>query len=89
MAMEKYHYRPKGAKTKADEIVLPFAKDALSAGFIRKNRKGADAEELGWRMIEAVADEKTLAKIDDLTIEEFRTFMTEWQGEGSPNVGES
>lgn len=89
MAMEKYHYRPKSAKTKADEIVLPFAKDALSAGFIRKNRKDADAEELGWRMIEAVADEKALEKIDVLSIEEFRDFMAGWQGEESPNVGES
>lgn len=90
---EKFHFRPKGAKSKADEIVLPWAKDAISAGFIRRNRKNADSDELGWLMLEHIADEETLEKVDALTIGEFAEFMTQWQGADSngagPSVGES
>lgn len=86
---EKFHYRPKGAKTKADEIVIPWAKDALTAGFIRRHRKNADAEELGWLMLEKVCDEATLDKVDALPLDEFGEFMTAWQGGETPTVGES
>lgn len=87
--MEKFHYQPKGTTKQADEIVLPWAQDALSAGFIRRNRKGVDQEELGWMMLEEVADEKTLEKVDRLSLAEFAEFMTKWQGAGDTDLGES
>lgn len=88
---KKFTYRPEGAKTKAAEIVLPVPSAVMTAGFMRRNRNESEME-LGWRLLEAAApDEKTLAKIDVMTMAEFEAFSEAWQSceEEEPAAGES
>lgn len=85
--LEKFHYH--SAATNAD-ITIPWIRDALTAGWLRRNRDKSQ-EELGWEMLEKVADETTLEQIDNLPMGEFQDFMVAWQTgpEGDTSVGES
>ncbi|WP_312715464.1 hypothetical protein [Corynebacterium flavescens] len=85
--LEKFHFHSEA--TGAD-ITIPWIHNAITAGWLRKNRK-TDPEERGWAMLEKVADEETLAAVDNLPMGEFQEFMGAWQAgpEGDTSVGES
>lgn len=82
MSMEKFHWTsPSGV-----EIVLPHM-DKLPGGVIRKNRK-LDPMDLMFTLLEAVADDNMLAKVDALSLGEQTSLFENWQ-EGTVSVGES
>lgn len=72
MALEKFHYTF-GSK----KITLPLF-DALPFGVIRRLRKESEQEQF-FQLLEAVADEKSLAVIDTMSSSEVSDMMTEWQ----------
>ena len=81
MTTEQFHWTaPSGA-----EIVLPYM-DKIKTGVIRKARKLDDTDAM-FTIIESVADEATLAAIDDLDTSELNDLAEAWQ-KGSP-LGES
>lgn len=81
MSMEQFHWTsPSGA-----EIVLPHI-SKIKAGLLRKYRKQEEID-MVFSIIESVADEKTLALIDDLDQGDLEKFMEKWQAGSS--VGES
>lgn len=83
MATEKFHYTlPAG-----DEIVLPKYK-FLKAGLIRKIRRMSPVDQV-FTALEAVADDTTLALIDDLDQEECNALIAAWQSDSGVTQGES
>lgn len=84
MALEKFHY------TTADgtKITLPKYMQGINTGFIRRIRKLSDAEQM-FEIIEAVADEETLAAIDELEPRELGEMYNAWQKDAGVGVGES
>jgi hypothetical protein len=82
MSFEKFHYpTPDGG-----EIVLPYM-DKLPGSAIRKNRK-LDPMDFMYTLVEIVADEAALEKLDSLSLGEQNKFFEAWQGATAP-VGES
>lgn len=73
MAFEKFHY------TAADgtKIVLP-SMNSLKGGLLRKYRK-LDSLDFMYSILEEVADEADLAKLDDLERDELNECFSEWQ----------
>lgn len=82
MATEKFHYKV-GTKT----IVLPRYKH-IPMGILRKLRK-EDVDEQLFGLLETVADEKTLALLDELDQERFQEFYQAWQADSEVTQGES
>lgn len=80
--MEKFHWTSPGGV----EITLPYM-DKLPGGVIRKNRK-LDPMDLMYTLVEAVADEATLEKLDSLPLGDQNKFFEAWQ-EATASVGES
>lgn len=70
-----------GGKT----ITLPDFK-TMPVGVIRKGRKLGQDEQM-WFILESILDEKHLAILDTMTLDEFGAAMTEWT-QGAP-LGES
>jgi hypothetical protein len=66
-------------------IELPDFKN-LKVGLIRKARKSSP-DELMWTIVEGALDEKQLAILDTMSMEEFNSAMTGWT-QGAP-LGES
>lgn len=69
------------------KITLPLL-NKLKFGVIRKLRKLEDTEQM-FSMIELVADEKTLAVIDDMDQDEIGKFMEAWNEASGIELGES
>lgn len=69
------------------KITLPLM-NKIKFGIIRKLRKLDDTEQM-FSMIELVADEKTLAVIDDMDQDEIKKFMSEWNEASGVDLGES
>lgn len=67
------------------EIAIPPMK-RIKAGVIRKHRK-LEPIDAAFSILETIADEETLAKIDELDSDELNDMMKEWQAE--VGVGES
>ena len=67
------------------EIVLPRM-DQIKAGVLRKHRK-EDPVDFMFSIVEAAADDDTLAKLDDLDVNDLNACFEAWQAEVSP--GES
>lgn len=83
MATEKFHYTTEGGA----EVVLPKYKN-LKAGLIRSIRKLSPVDQI-FTAVEAVADEATLAIIDDLGQEECNALIEAWQKDSGVTAGES
>ena len=69
------------------KITLPLM-NKLKFGIVRKLRKLEDEEQM-FAMIEMVADEKTLAVIDDMDGDEVGEFVKAWRDESGIDLGES
>lgn len=73
---------------KGEEYTIPSF-TSLPVGAIRKARKAKDEVDQAFTIIESVVDKdaKTLDAIDDMSMEEFQSFIQAWtQG---VSVGES
>ncbi len=82
MSTEKFHWTsPAGV-----EITLPHMAK-LKAGLLRKVRR-MDPVDASFTMLEEVADDATMAKIDDLDVGDLNDLASAWQ-EASANLGES
>jgi hypothetical protein len=69
------------------KITVP-AMGRIKAGVIRRNRNAEGVDGM-FNIIEAVVDEKTLAKVDDLESSDLNAFVEAWQEDAQTNVGES
>ena len=69
------------------KITLPLM-NKLKFGVIRKLRKLEDTEQM-FQMIELVADEKSLAVIDERDQDEIGKFMEAWNEASDVDLGES
>lgn len=81
--LEQFHYRTSGG----DDVVLPKYKH-LKAGLVRQIRKLAPVDQI-FTALEAVADEATLAIVDDLTQDEMNALISAWQKDSGVTQGES
>lgn len=81
--MEKFHYEVGGKK-----ITLPRFEDVLTFGFARKTRHLSQADQM-FEVVEAAADEKTLAIIDTMKPSDMEQFFTAWQKHSGVGLGES
>lgn len=79
---EQFHYQHHDRT-----ITLPYLRN-IKVGVIRKLRN-LGAEDQFFGILEAVADEDTLAVIDDMTADEFGAVMEQWQQASGITVGES
>ena len=84
MAYEKFHYTFEGGK----KVTLPKFEQVMTIGLARKSRHMGEAE-IGWRLLEKAADEKTLDIIDEQTLGSFSEFMQAWQKDSGVAAGES
>ena len=84
MATEKFHFDIPGTKKK---ITLPHF-DSVKPGVIRKVRKEGDTQ-VFFTVLEALADEKTLAVIDEFDKDTFSEFAKAWQEASKTSTGES
>jgi hypothetical protein len=82
LALEKFHHKI-GSKT----IVLPKFEN-IPFGVLRKLRKETEVEQF-FGIVEEVADAKTLATLDTLTMPEVRDLMAAWQKNSAADMGES
>lgn len=80
--MEKFYHKHGNKK-----IELPKF-DQVPFGVIRKIRKEEDQEQF-FLMFELVADDKTLAIIDTMSMNEINELMTAWQKDAGVDLGES
>lgn len=79
--LEKFHWTsPAGV-----EIVLPHMK-SIKAGILRRHRKEEPTDFI-FSVLEEIADDATLEKVDDLSSGDLNTLVEKWQAEVSP--GES
>jgi cytoplasmic iron level regulating protein YaaA (DUF328/UPF0246 family) len=70
-----------------EEYTLPsFA--AMRSGLIRQIRNMDEADAL-YTVLEEVADERTLARIDDMPLNELAELMQAWQAHAGVSLGES
>lgn len=79
---EKFHWTSPGGV----EITLPHMA-RLKAGVLRRVRK-LDPIDAMFTIIEEIADDETLAKVDDLEAPELNELAQAWQ-EASASLGES
>lgn len=80
--MEQFHWTsPSGV-----EITLPHM-SKMPAGVIRKHRK-SDPVDFVFSVLEDVADEAMIAKVDTLSLPEVNALFEAWQ-EAAASVGES
>lgn len=84
MALEKFHYTTEAGV----KITLPKFMQGLTTGFVRRIRKMDPGSQL-FEIVEAVADEETLALIDDLGPAEFGELAKAWQKDAGIDLGES
>lgn len=82
MTMEKFHYT-----TTAGKVSLPKFK-TLKFGVVRKLRTMPEYEQV-YFLLEQAADDKTLAILDELQMEELGALLTAWQEDSMVTVGES
>lgn len=82
MTTEQFHHRLEDGR----EIVLPHMR-SIKAGLIRKVRRFDEADQM-FTILEAVADDDTLAIIDDLARDQLEELMKEWE-KASVSLGES
>lgn len=81
MTTEKFHWTsPSGA-----EIVLPHM-NQIKTGILRRHRKEEPTDFI-FSVLEEIADEATLAKVDDLPSADLNTLVEKWQDGAS--LGES
>lgn len=82
MALEKFHYTTESGKS----ITLPKFKH-IAAGVIRKVRKLTMADQI-FTALESFGEDKVLAVLDELTQEQFNTFIEAWQEDSKVTPGE-
>ncbi len=82
MATEKFHFDIPGTK---DKIIIPHF-NTVKPGVVRKARKGGDLD-VFFSVLEALADEKTLEVIDELSKDVFNDFSKQWQNAGDTSMG--
>jgi len=63
----------------------PF--NSVKPGLIRKIRKLSDVDQF-FTVLETLADEDTIVKIDDMDHDEFEDFQKEWFRHAGVDVGE-
>ena len=71
-------------------IRLKKQSDILTVGFVRKNKdilRRADDDSM-WLLLEAGADKKNLALVDELTMAEFATLSEAWAKTADRPAGE-
>ncbi|AYD83875.1 tail assembly chaperone [Gordonia phage Getalong] len=89
MALEKFHWRLKGAP-KTKEIILPrFGQ--IPGGIFRKLRKADELEQF-YGLLETLLEkkmctEKALELIDELTLEQQMDLMLAWQKDSEMEGG--
>lgn len=71
-----------------ESVTLPRFKKAMTFGRARRLRK-LSAEEQMFTLIEEIADDDTLAVLDDLDAEESNAFIEAWQDDSDVTSGES
>lgn len=82
MTNEKFHWTaPSGA-----EIVLPHM-NKIKGGLLRKYRK-LDPVDFMFSVLEDIADEETLAQVDDLENDDMNAMFEAWQKAGA-DLGKS
>lgn len=80
--MEKFHWTsPDGV-----EIVLPHM-NKIKAGILRKHRK-SDPIDFIFSVLEDVADDKMIERVDDLDMGDIDSLFAAWQEAGA-SLGES
>ncbi|QCW22019.1 tail assembly chaperone [Gordonia phage Yakult] len=89
---EKFHYKlVTGEDAEGDpvreKVSLPRFK-SIPFGIIRKNRALPQDEQF-FTLLETVASEEDLAKIDKAPQSEIEALMKAWQDDSGVNVGES
>ena len=84
MALEKFHYTTEAGV----KITLPKFMQGIKTGLVRKIRKLEPGSQV-FEIVEAVADEETLALIDELGPEEFGELVKAWQKDAGIDLGES
>lgn len=80
MATEQFHY-----PTADGEIVISHI-SKIKTGVLRKYRK-LEEMDMVFSIIEEIADEDTLSRLDELDQGQLEDFVTKWQAGAS--VGES
>lgn len=81
MTTEKFHY----ATASGAEITLPRM-NQIKAGLIRRHR-AKEPMDFIFSLLEELDDQENLAKIDDLSTDEFNDLVGKWQSEVT--LGES
>jgi len=90
--MEKFHYSltvdvdDEGDPIKKKVTLPKFAQ--IKFGIIRKNRS-LPQEEQFFALLEAIADDDTLATIDEATQESMQGLFEAWQKDSGVTTGES
>jgi hypothetical protein len=80
---EKFHHTlPDGS-----EIVLPKYKH-VPAGIARKARNDSVGNQM-WTFLEHLCTPEDLARLDDLTVEDFAILIDAWQKDSKVQPGES
>lgn len=91
--------KPKAAKGQKAGVETPFTfthdgkeytippGSTLSVGFARRIRHLPEGDQF-FEVLEALADEETLAAIDDMHAPEFREFQLAWQRHSQVTPGE-
>lgn len=83
MALENFHYTAEDGT----KLVLPKF-SSVKSGIIRKLRKEGELEVL-YGVLEAMADEATLAQTDELSAPELVKMFRAWQEDAGVTAGES
>lgn len=92
MAFEKFHHKitigfdDEGEPIK-ERVTLPRF-EAIPFGLIRKNRRLPEAEQF-FSLIEQVASEEDLEKMDKAPQSEMEKLMEAWQKDSGISMGES
>ncbi|MGJ4168881.1 MAG: hypothetical protein DI609_05580 [Corynebacterium urealyticum] len=82
MALEKFHYEHGNKKISLPKFnQLPF-------GTMRKIRRESMEEQM-FLMFELAADEKSLAVLDTMTMDEINDLVIAWQDDSGITQGES
>lgn len=79
---EKFHWTAPGG----DEIVLPHM-NKIKGGLLRKHRK-LEPVDFMFTILEDIADDETLAKVDDLENDDLNKLFADWQQAGA-DLGKS
>lgn len=86
MAMEKFHHT---VDIDGEEHTIDLPKFSnIPFGVIRKMRKETEAEQM-FMLVETIADENTLALIDQLGMGQMEDLFVAWQKDSGITVGES